>query len=48
MVKVGQKVYWPYVTSTEKGEKPLYMRIKKELYIFLRSALHFYLKFAKI
>jgi hypothetical protein len=47
MVMVDPKLYRPYVIMTSKGEKLLYVRMKKAMYGLLRSALLFYLRLVK-
>ena len=47
MVMVDPKLYRPYVIVTSKGEKLLYVRMRKAMYGLLQSVLLFYLRVVK-
>ena len=47
MVKIDPKLYRPYVITTSKGTKLLYVKMQKAMYGLLRSALLFYLKLVR-
>jgi hypothetical protein len=44
MVSIDPALYGPYVITTKKGEKLLYVKMMKAMYGLLRAALLFYLK----
>ena len=44
MVNVDPALYDPYVITTKKGEKLLYVRMLKAMYGLMRAALLFYIK----
>ena len=44
MVHIAPQIYRPYVNMDKKGTPILYVRLKKALYVLLRSSLLFYRK----